>query len=390
MQHVDEGTLHAFLDGELSPAEVTELERHTSVCVPCRTAFAEAREFHAESKEMILALDVDLPATRLATRPTPLPRPRAGWTRRMTTLAWAASLIAAVGLGYSMRPQFDATSDAVRAPAAAAGEVEAAAPTGSRYAPETTPTAPAVAEGRHGAGPVGNIASGGALGTSATPSETPSQRDAAGVAQREVTRADQTPTQPQTALAFESPAPAAAAPPKPTRAATSASSDERLYFVDGVPVDSPNRRNDFGSFTVTAPRRITLEEAVGHLGGSIQLIDGLSPQRVELLSGSEVAGADPARSVVRVYYEEPDLGMVTLDQQRPGPSFSAQRAEELAAGGVQPEPLSSASSRLRRSVSPILPGPEVTTVAWRVEGTWLMLSSRLDRAKLMGLQARVR
>jgi anti-sigma factor RsiW len=386
VQHADEGILHAFLDGELSPAEVTELERHTSVCVPCRTALAEAREFHAESKSMILALDVDVPATRVATRPIPLPR--TGWTRRMTTLAWAASLIAAVGLGYSMRPQFDTASDAVSA--ADAGETIASAPIVQENSPVAPAPLPAGTEGRRAAGPIGNTAGGGAPTTALAPTEGAGVRDVAGLAQREAGRAEQVPAEPRATLAAESPAPAAAAPPKPTRAAASASSDERLFYVDGVPVDSPNRRNDFGNFTVTPPRRITLEEAVGHLGGSIQLIDGLSPQRVELLSGSEVAGADPARPVVRVYYEEPDLGMVTLDQQRPGPSFSSQRAEELAAGAVQPEPLTTAQSRLRRSVSPILPGPEVTTVAWRVEGTWLMLSSRLDRAKLMGLQARVR
>lgn len=386
MQHVDEGILHAFLDGELSPAEVTELERHTSVCVPCRTALAEAREFHAESKSMILALDVDLPATRLATRPSPQPQPlpRTGWTRRMTTLAWAASLIAAVGLGYSMRPQFDTASDVVGAPIAAVTEAPTAAPSVGEAVQEAPATPPALTEGRRGARPLGYSASGGAPAAPPTAAEGAGARDVAGVAQREPRRAEQAPVEPIVA----SPLPAAA--PRALAAEGSDGRGERVYYVDGVPVDSPIRRNEFGNFTVTPPRRISLEEAVGHLGGSIQLIDGLSPQRVELLSGSEVPGADPARPVVRVYYEEPDLGMVTLDQQRPGPSFSSQRADELAAGAIQPEPITSAQSRLRRSVSPILPGPEVTTVAWRVEGTWLMLSSRLDRAKLMGLQARVR
>lgn len=307
----------------------------------------------------------------------------------MTTLAWAASLIAAVGLGYSMRPQFDTASDAVGAPVAAVTEAPTPAPGGGEVGQEAPATPPAQAEGRRSAGPIGSSASGGAPAASPMAVEGAGVRDVAGIAQREAGRAEQAPAEPQAALALEAPAPAAT-PSKPTRAAATSRSDEQLFYVDGVPVDSPNRRNDFGNFTVTPPRRITLEEAVGHLGGSIQLIDGLSPQRVELLSGSEVPGADPARQVVRVYYEEPDLGMITLDQQRPGPSFSSQRAEDLAAGAVQPEPITSAQSRLRRSVNPILPGPEVTTVAWRVEGTWLMLSSRLDRAKLMGLQARVR
>ena len=59
MRHADEGTLHSFLDGELSPAEVEELERHLSVCVPCRALLAEAGypkgfeiDFHCTSNRL--------------------------------------------------------------------------------------------------------------------------------------------------------------------------------------------------------------------------------------------------------------------------------------------------------------------------------------------------
>ena len=41
MSHVDEGTLHAYLDGELPSVERTALEAHLADCATCRANLAE-------------------------------------------------------------------------------------------------------------------------------------------------------------------------------------------------------------------------------------------------------------------------------------------------------------------------------------------------------------
>ena len=120
------------------------------------------------------------------------------------------------------------------------------------------------------------------------------------------------------------------------------------------------------------------------LGGSIQLIDGLTPQRVEVLAGVDVAGADPDRQVVRVYYEEPDLGLVTLDQQRPGPSFESRRAESPTAMPQVAVIPSAPPAPYRRGV------PDLNTLAWRADGVWLSLTTRLPAERAAQLQARVK
>lgn len=57
-QHPEEGTLHAYIDGELTPAETAELEAHVAGCESCAAALAEARGLVAAASRAISALDV--------------------------------------------------------------------------------------------------------------------------------------------------------------------------------------------------------------------------------------------------------------------------------------------------------------------------------------------
>ena len=96
MSHVDDGTLHAYLDGELPPAERARLETHVAECPACRTQLAEERALVERAGELLgLAQPVERPAPPMHQ----LHRPRLVWRLRVP-LAWAASLVAAVGLGY--------------------------------------------------------------------------------------------------------------------------------------------------------------------------------------------------------------------------------------------------------------------------------------------------
>ena len=57
MQHLDEGTIHAWLDGALSPDEAAAVERHAAECAACSALVAEARGLVAASSRILTALD---------------------------------------------------------------------------------------------------------------------------------------------------------------------------------------------------------------------------------------------------------------------------------------------------------------------------------------------
>ncbi len=101
MSHVDEGTLHAHLDGELPPAERTALETHLADCATCRATLTEERALRERASAV-------LGSARPAERPAPpleqLRRePKRSPWRVRRSFAWAASIALALGVGYYMR-----------------------------------------------------------------------------------------------------------------------------------------------------------------------------------------------------------------------------------------------------------------------------------------------
>jgi len=60
MQHLEEGTIHAWLDGALPPLEAEQVAKHADECAVCAAAVAEARGIIAGSARIISALD-DVP-----------------------------------------------------------------------------------------------------------------------------------------------------------------------------------------------------------------------------------------------------------------------------------------------------------------------------------------
>ena len=57
MQHPEEGTIHAWLDGALSANEAAALESHVATCTACAAAVAEARGLIAASSRIVGHLD---------------------------------------------------------------------------------------------------------------------------------------------------------------------------------------------------------------------------------------------------------------------------------------------------------------------------------------------
>jgi len=107
MPHLDEGIIHAWLDGALTDEERTHAEAHAAECKACSAAMAEARGLVAASSRILSALD-DVPAGVIpaATRNPEMPAITIGareksrarkWVTRPMLRAAAALLLVASG-----------------------------------------------------------------------------------------------------------------------------------------------------------------------------------------------------------------------------------------------------------------------------------------------------
>jgi len=90
MQHLDEGTIHSWLDGALGADEAARVEAHVAECRQCAAAVAEARGFIAASSRILTALD-HLPRGVVPAAPP------VKWYDRAVWRAAAAVLVVAVG-----------------------------------------------------------------------------------------------------------------------------------------------------------------------------------------------------------------------------------------------------------------------------------------------------
>ncbi len=95
--HVDEGTMHAWLDGALSSDEAGSVELHVASCAQCNAAAAEARGLIAASTRILSALDNVpanvVPVAKDSRFAATLP-PRRGWSARTYGPIAAVALIA--------------------------------------------------------------------------------------------------------------------------------------------------------------------------------------------------------------------------------------------------------------------------------------------------------
>jgi len=90
MQHLDEGTIHSWLDGALGADEAARAEAHVAECAQCAAAVAEARGFIAASSRILTALD-HVPRGVVPAAPP------VKWYNRAAWRAAAAVLVVAVG-----------------------------------------------------------------------------------------------------------------------------------------------------------------------------------------------------------------------------------------------------------------------------------------------------
>lgn len=101
-RHVPEEELHAYLDQALSRSQCVEIERHLAVCGPC----SESRDHIAALRDRTTALLAHLAPPVIHTPPLADLRQRhaerTARRQRMARIgAWAASVVLALGLGWS-------------------------------------------------------------------------------------------------------------------------------------------------------------------------------------------------------------------------------------------------------------------------------------------------
>jgi hypothetical protein len=123
MPHVDEGTLHAYLDGELSLTERAASEAHLAQCEACRARLLDERALRERSTALLrMALPVERPVPPFEQ----LRRvPKSFRLQIRTSVAWAASIALALGLGYYLH---DSATRAAPSGSLDAGTIVAAAP----------------------------------------------------------------------------------------------------------------------------------------------------------------------------------------------------------------------------------------------------------------------
>ena len=162
MSHLDEGTLHALLDGELDLHEVREIQAHLGSCTACDSRFQAAKDVYGESDRLVAS--VQFPgalkgmqgqeAPRAAAAPAPAPAVPPGakqrrieakpvtnvgvpqvvilpeqneWPERrrrwMAAAKWAAVLFVAVGAGF-LASEARKNSEPVGSPAMRAADTD--------------------------------------------------------------------------------------------------------------------------------------------------------------------------------------------------------------------------------------------------------------------------
>ena len=94
--HIDEGTIHAWLDGALDAEQARGVEEHVRQCARCGEAVAEARGLVAASSRILGALD-DVPAGVIP-KPAPVKKHKRVWRAAPWVTGIAAVLVAAVVL----------------------------------------------------------------------------------------------------------------------------------------------------------------------------------------------------------------------------------------------------------------------------------------------------
>ncbi len=325
MSHLDEGTLHAMLDGELSGDEVAEAQAHLEQCAQCRASLAEAKDFFSETDVLIESLDEpESPAPAAPAENAPAAR---AWYRRPRVLSLAATVALVIGVTFvayraspDMQPAFQRPASAEPDPVVL-GEAESRTSKQNAPAPVggVVPDSGAEADGGFRAG----VAPTPAPERTITPALPPADADDAApqpAAESLVTQEEIAAGKDDGDRKEQVDAPAApAAPVESERDAVFEAVDE-LAREDkaGDSVAAKRARaagNEFADMAAVPADEDAFAEMVKTLGGSIRLIDGKQAVRYEQVPVPELEGLVRG-DLVRVVYQDDQDREFALEQLR--------------------------------------------------------------------------
>ncbi len=146
MSHVTDGDLHAWLDGaldELGDAEAERVRSHLDGCEVCRRRLEEERHIREAAGRILSAAapDVRLPTLEELRSVAVARETRVRSGRRIQRLAWAASVVVALGTGWMLRGEWSVgprASNAAAEPSVSSPET-AGEPTPRKAAETETP-----------------------------------------------------------------------------------------------------------------------------------------------------------------------------------------------------------------------------------------------------------
>jgi hypothetical protein len=378
MPHLDEGTLHALLDGELELAEVKEIQNHLGSCAACGSRLHDVKEFLTEADRLVADLQTPAGPPKLRREPAPPsqvppvqpapaqpaadarpwrepvwdaapelllpedPEEIARRRRRTRLFRWAAMIAVVLGVGQFVRSGLtsnrldlgDGEREIVLAPTATPPAVVAPEETTTQETPAGRRSTPAAAVAKDRAAASRPKAEAKVLAEELTADTLTEQFDTMIMAAAE----DTAPTQAADQVIAgagrsdtdetERPGPEA---DEATREAAAAALEEldreRLRSrANAATAALPPPRPEPQATVEPAARtleqkaqtylRIGLDEAAKQLGRPMHVIEAMSPEFVGLAQGRTVPGADPNRPVVRVVYRDTRGRMILLDQQR--------------------------------------------------------------------------
>jgi anti-sigma factor RsiW len=379
MSHLDEGTLHALLDGELDLAEVSEIQKHLGSCVACGSRLQEVKQVLAEADRLVGAMEVPASAPRSrpeppraepAPPPPPPSRPvheplawdeppvllvpdpidghatRKRWIRGLAMAAVLAGVVAGGKLiGRALQPSHPMLSDrdltSVSQPAAQAPVVSPAESRKdeSTLATRETKQSRIQPQRAPAAVPTPTPARAKVSADTSTPGPDPEDSSAADSAAADSAALEE--------VAEDSAVNVAAAGGVASTAQGERSSSEadaaatrRAAAAALAELDRERQRQRANAATAAlpparvepesepAPRPLTLEqrsqvymrigldEAVKQLGGPVHVIEGMTPELIGLTRTQLIPGTTSSRPVVRVVYVDNRGRLILLDQQR--------------------------------------------------------------------------